>query len=229
MHIICWTIPLIPALLPLSTNDYGQDDGLNEASHCSLGGNERLKFLWIVTCDTGLAFICFLLMAIWSLEIFRFCQSNQHTEAFDKELSLFQSMRLYPLALFITWVPTFIFEILIFAGILSTFNHTVISPLQVIATQYGTILTIIYFTQSKASRMLWIDLFKKIKTRLLFMNHSGQSEEADNRLLCNIEETDEDILVQRFINNRDSTVSNYANDIKVDGSTGIRMSNISSF
>ena len=64
MHIICWSIPLIPALLPLSTNYYGQDDGLNEASHCALGGNVRLKFLWMITCDTGLAFICIVLMAI---------------------------------------------------------------------------------------------------------------------------------------------------------------------
>jgi len=227
MHFICWTIPLIPALLPLSTNYYGQDDGLNEASPCALGGNDKLKFIWIITCDTGLAFICIVLMAIWSLEIFRFCQSNKHTETFDKEISLFQSMRLYPLALFITWAPNFITGILIIANVVSTFNYTIITPVEIIATQYGTVLTIIYFSQSKASRMLWIDLFKKTTSRLFLMNHSTQSEEADTdgrRLLSNMEETDEDILVQRLMGS-DSIVSIYSKDNKVDGS-GIRMSDV---
>eukprot|EP01036_Dinobryon_divergens_P026098 gene26095-34706_t len=37
VHAICWTIPLITSLLPLTTNSYGQDDFINGYSPCVLG------------------------------------------------------------------------------------------------------------------------------------------------------------------------------------------------
>jgi len=223
MHIICWTIPLIPTLLPLSTNEYGQDDGLNEASPCVLGGNEKMKFLWIIASDTGLAFICFVLMAIWSAEIFKFCFLTEHTESFEKEISLFQSMRLYPLVLFITWVPSFVEGVLAFASLLSTSYYTVITPVLVLETQYGTIVTIIYFSQSKAARMLWMDLFRKTLSRFNMIDTTIEADFDSSRLISNVEETDEDILVQRLMS-RDSMVSIYANEI-----SGIGMSEVSTF
>lgn len=41
MHLICWPIPIISTLLPLSTNYIGRDDDSN-LGWCYIGGNEEM-------------------------------------------------------------------------------------------------------------------------------------------------------------------------------------------
>jgi hypothetical protein len=85
VHIICWTIPLITSLLPLTTNSYGQDDFINGYSPCVLGGDVTSKLLWISTCDSGLSLILVILMAIWAVQINRYLNTVHSTDFIMKE------------------------------------------------------------------------------------------------------------------------------------------------
>ena len=202
MHVICWSVPVIPAFLPLTTNPYGQDDSLNGNTPCVLGGNPTTKFLWITSCDTGLAFICFVLMTIWTVQIYKYASVSSSEDDSKRERALFNSMKLYPLVLFITWLPTFIVDVLIASDVTAVNNQGMILFILVFATQYGTLLTLIYFSQSPVARSLWYNLavrtFRPSSLRSLDMSVDSQRLISSSAL-----ENDEDVLVERAIT-RDS-------------------------
>ena len=217
MHFICWGVAFIPALLPLSTNPYGQDDSLEGNSPCAFGGNSTSKFLWITTCDTGIAFLCFVLMTVWCGEIVLYL-SKESGEDRCRETSLFQSMRLYPVALFVTWVPTFFIGVFLAAGVfdISSLSNSVIFFVIVVGTQYGSLLSVIYFSQSSVARQLWLELLRR-NCPWLFASRDDLTvhlvtEEADRErergrlsssndriIISKAGEDDEDVLVMLAI------------------------------
>lgn len=89
--------------------------------------------------------------------------SKTSDEDRSREASLFQSMRLYPAALFVTWVPTFFIGVLLAAGVfdISSLSTSVIFFVIVFSTQYGSLLSVIYFSQSSVARQLWLELFRR--------------------------------------------------------------------
>eukprot|EP01035_Chromulina_nebulosa_P062890 gene62890-86019_t len=94
IHGICWGIPLILSLLPLSTNHYGTDDVSNGNLTCDIQGNVTTKFIWLDLSSSAAAIICLILMAIWSIEIyFHF----RKAEDAMREMSFLNVMKLYPL------------------------------------------------------------------------------------------------------------------------------------
>ena len=175
VHAICWSIPLITSCLPLTTNPYGQDDFVDGYAPCVLGGNTFSKLLWISTCDTGLSFILVVLMAVWSYQISRcLSMADSTTTPIVNEKSLFASMRLYPMALFITWAPKFIELIIrLFQGIGKTTFQIIFVPALIICTQYGTLVAIIFFSQSPTAKLLWYNLFKQLTHRHCRTGHNN--------------------------------------------------------
>ena len=165
LHFICWSIPLIPTFLPLTTNPYGQDDSLNGSAPCVLGGNSTTKFIWLNTTKSGLAFLCFFFMIIWTIEIHLYLTAGADL---TREKSLFYTMILYPTVLFITGIPNFIVVTLIDAKVLATdslFTYLCF----VFASQYGFLVAIVYFSRSSVSRLLWYNLLKRICLSVLFV------------------------------------------------------------
>ena len=166
VHAICWIIPLIISLLPLTTNPYGQDDFINGYSPCILGGNATSKLLWISTCDSGLFLILVILMTIWTIQISKYLFSVNATDftGKEREKSLVASMKLYPMALLFTWAPRFIEGLLNLGGhvIGKSVLQIIFIPALILSTLYGAIVAIIFFSKSPAVRALWYNLFKRM-------------------------------------------------------------------
>ena len=240
MHVICWTIACIPALFPLTTNPYGQDDGLEGNTTCTLGGNPQTKFIWKTVSVSGLAFSCGVLMSFWCVEIVLFF-SRTGTDTGDtsdssggdndsasrtRQMSLFKSMRLYPIALFVTWSSYFIMDLLLAAGILNTKTISITAVFVVIAigTQCGSLLTIIYFSQSSVARMLWADLLRR-NLNLIWNFRYRKDETAGVTLMeattsavniiARAREDDEDVLVVNALSLEDTTLRDSEVDVVI--------------
>eukprot|EP01036_Dinobryon_divergens_P037879 gene37879-49639_t len=115
-------------------------------------------------------------------------------------------MSLYPLALFVTWMPYFILDMMIAAGALSTTSISVTLVFFVIAlgTQNGSLLSVIYFSQSSVARTLWANLLRRnlnCKMALRYrrddiaaMNLFDASP-SDVNIISKATKDDEDVLV----------------------------------
>ena len=231
MHCICWSIPLFFLLLPLSTNGYGTDDTQNGKYPCDLSGNPATKYVWIDTCSTGAAFMCFLLMAFWTWEIYMHCRKkggsssgNTVGNELEREMSFLNIMKWYPLALFVTWVPRFVVTVILTAKLVTFSVGASIAPyFFMISSQYGTLSAIIYFSGSPVSRVLWLKLLKKVVCYSSFFpwdvrRAEGDEDDSDERLISqDAAESDEDALV-----NRNNTLSAST----MSASTMMAMSNL---
>ena len=226
VHAICWSIPLITSLLPLTTNPYGQDDFENGFSPCSLGGDRTTRLLWISTTDSGLSFMLVILMTIWLVQIHRYLSTVDSYDSTEKQKSLFASMKLYPLALLITWAPRFAANVGVGIQSIGKDNYQIgIIPAAILASQYGVIVAIIFFTKSAAARLLWYNLFKRLAYTYCSNSYSSNSSNANysvdmretcESLLLDIlgEESPEDMLVKesRSKLSMDSSTGTTAND-----------------
>ena len=219
MHFICWSIACIPALFPLTTNPYGQDDNLEGNTTCTLGGNIRTKFIWKTVSVSGLAFLCFVLMTFWCVEILKFCYKTggeNSDGSTRRKISLFRSMSLYPLALLVTWVPYFILDMLIAAGVLNTksISFTTIFVVIGLGTQNGSLLSIIYFSQSSVARSLWVNLLRRNLNFATVVRYRRDDTAAMNLLdvssvlsiISKATEDDEDVLVLNALSSSESSI-----------------------
>eukprot|EP01035_Chromulina_nebulosa_P022875 gene22875-29629_t len=187
VHAVCWGIPLITSLLPLTTNPYGQDDFIDGTVPCVLGGDRITRLLWISTTDSGLSFMLVILMTIWLVQIHRYLSSVESSDSTVKEKALFASMKQYPLALFITWVPRFIESVVRGAEPLGGDPQVAIIPTAILASQYGVIVAVIFFHESATARLLWYNMFKRLAYQYC-SNKSGNSS-GDSSLTASIRET----------------------------------------
>lgn len=171
IHIICWSLPCIPGLLPLSTNDYGIDDDYSGELPCTLSGNTASKWLWIIITFRGGLFWSILIMSIslfrvhWHFE--SASKSNEGVNA--RELALYNSMKMYPLAMFLTLIWTLIVVICI-----ETTGHvyTLTRFALIVGTQYGTAIAVIFYCNSSA-----LSRWK----RLLFRNANSSVDKLTTR------------------------------------------------
>ena len=121
------------------------------------------------------------------------------------------------MALFVTWVPSFFIGVFLAAGVfdISSLSTSVIFFVVVVGTQYGSILSVIYFSQSSVARQLWVNLFRRQcpcvfaprddLTVHLVTDADRQKENEMERgrissvIISKASEDDEDVLVMRAI------------------------------
>lgn len=166
MHFIAWTIPFIPLLLPLSYDNmsYGTDDAVAGLGSCGFHNpdHERAKYVWVLCLYWGMAFLSFILMAMWIWEVYRYLKVEaalEDSESSGVEQSLFRSYRWYPACMFFTWIPIIL---LVIIGLSFSYDDRptlwLEQPCLILSTQNGTGLAIIYFISSKRARFHWTQL-----------------------------------------------------------------------
>jgi hypothetical protein len=166
LHCIVWSVSLLVLTLPLIENRYGNDDELSGHVICTLNGRQQRSHLeWMLGIFNGVLGLCVAFMVAILVHVWlHFASRDEDSERDWREIALFRSMRLYPLALTLTRVPVFVAFL-----VLAVTGDMPIGYLQgseAIATQYGTLLAIIFFSNSQLIRTKWWELlFPRDPTR----------------------------------------------------------------
>ena len=176
-HLFCWSVSLLVTLLPLTTStEYGQDDMLLGKSWCTLrtgNGSSLTKAIWGIIAVALPFFICIIIMIIIYCRL-KYYFYFLHEFTMDQALiikSTAETLLLYPLTMIIFWVPI-LFIANGFTFIDNRFHYQAYSISWSIATFYGTIFAIIYFTHSTEARYRW----KKLILYIFYNNNSIKNE-----------------------------------------------------
>lgn len=159
---ICCGIPLLCALLPLTTDTYESSN--NDDDWCWIqpyndGGFQRtMTTVWQVLTFDCLIIICFVLMSGWGLRIYWKLKVDQipTTPAVSAAL---ESLVLYPLILIVCWLPNEV--MLIFFGRYPADNVYVVLA-NSLSILHGGFAALIFFYKSKECRVNWVKLWRRL-------------------------------------------------------------------
>eukprot|EP01036_Dinobryon_divergens_P028808 gene28808-37814_t len=120
-------------------------------------------------------------------------------------MSFLHIMKLYPLALMVTWLPRNVLTVLFSATVLSAGTSSMVlagTCFAILSIQYGTLASIIYFSHSSTSRMLWVNLLKR--NRFCFQRDRDASRVSFSDETVASDDNIEDALVIRAMIGRES-------------------------
>lgn len=161
MHTICWSVSLISTVLPLSTNSYGRDDdGSNGWCFIKTGANIDITLMWIFLTFYSILFISIVLMSVFTAKIYMKYTDATIRKEYPKIYRIVGAMQFYPVGMIVCWGPNFIVSLLLNFNILphSQSVETAFNAVTLLATQYGTVLAVIFFVSSKDACKLWFNL-----------------------------------------------------------------------
>ena len=153
LHVICWTIAALVALLPLTRNPYGQDDDLNETTICWLHCREHDCYLWNLGLYIPTLIINIALMSHYLHKIHTYLKRQMGDDRVGRERVLFRSLYWYPIGLIMCWTFTIIAELLI--AVQLGHRKTLMHIAAIITSQYGTICCLVFFSNSSSVRNHW--------------------------------------------------------------------------
>lgn len=157
LHLIVWGLNLLLTLLPLSTNAYGQDDAVIDTT-CDFRGNKRFKDVWLVGGLFGRLILALAIMVFCMVSVaYHFSKISETIPR--RNIALYRSMSLYPLGMVLVWTPALMAQLLMALGFYVP--PLTFEAFEVLNTQYGTILTLIFFTRSHSYRDRWVRLFRR--------------------------------------------------------------------
>jgi hypothetical protein len=185
MHLIVWSVAAFAAFGPLSTgNSFGQDDELNGYMPCNFRGATMPDYLWGIFAFALIILVCIATMVYYVIEIRLYRKMNGWV-ATPRQIALYKTTRLYPIAMAACWLPYLGF------AYLQEPSHVkidiVYKVLCCLTALYGPLLALIFFTHSIEARNAWKGLFyfcwkrdlHSLRESLLFTNHS-LSEDSES-------------------------------------------------
>lgn len=198
MHCIGWGLPLFLVLLP-TIDDIGF--GINEdyvgKTVCNLTSDRKnISSYWYAVIFLGILFLCFSFMTYMTYEIACYMKEARYNSnignrdsniidrngTFTKTFELYNILKLYPSAMAV-WIPNLIIGYICIFLFNSRSPDTTVSIVlmitEIIFTQNGTLLTIIFFLTSKLARQKWKKLFIDIKNRLNGININSFNEKLN--------------------------------------------------
>lgn len=156
MHLIVWSICTIITVLPLTTSTYGThaDDDyfcwIQPSGRRDTGGRISSD-VWSYFTFDYIIFSCFFLMALWCLLIFHKLKIKniQTSRVGDSDLN---TLKQYPIILFITWFPNAFFLLTFSESSKSQMTWSIVDSLSI---WQGGLTAIAFFVNSLESRLLW--------------------------------------------------------------------------
>jgi hypothetical protein len=188
MHILCWVVPLIMTLLPLSTNVYGRSSDDFVLGWCYLDGNENFAAFWSLTTISAFLVVCLAWNAFFLVRIYVRYRTMDIRHAYPEVYTILRSMVLYPASFFITWFPNLMYSIVInFGGVDpdDLYARILFNALAIWATQFGTVLTFIFFYISEEARSKWYKFFGMKSGSVNSLGHGNGDDGQGTR--CNEE------------------------------------------
>lgn len=169
MHLICWTIPLIVLLLPLSTNPWGIPDEFEGTNVCSIGGAaDDWGFFWYRYLRTGSLIICF----VTQFFLVRQISKHVHIQSMDdsmvsldfKFLKMYNIIKWYPIGMLLTWgFKVILVEFFIRMFNYSEFYKTLNEIAEICSVLYGSCVTIIFYATSLQIQKAWKEFLCPLK------------------------------------------------------------------
>ena len=157
MHLICWTVTIIVACIPLSSiNDtYSFDDEFTLSGRvvCFYRMSMPKLGYWLLFWYFGFGFIYLMILLIFMTQVGMNLVSTISYRRADV-LKLFYAMGLYPLAMFICGAPICI-DASVWAAHPSVFDVHTYNVCVIIGTQYGALMGVIFFTMTAEPYQLW--------------------------------------------------------------------------
>lgn len=175
MHMLVWSIALGLTLLPLSSGK-GTTFGPSErmSGWCFVNYHESL---WevvtlvfpLITCVTLMAY--FLTRIHWKLR-----DAMASTRVVVEATS---HLKLYPIALTLLWTPFFVLNILDAAK--SPYSSSIaVGITDICASQYGTLIAVIFFVRSGEAKARWSELLQSVKSHHFFGKNEFVEEKTPN-------------------------------------------------
>ena len=160
IHMALWPISLLLATLPLSTNPYGQNNRLTNLSPCSLAGSSYSGDIWDFVFIGGLFIFLFVVMSLMMARV-----AWEHRKAgrvmAPAVRAIYNTTRLYPLGLFITWLPKTIELAISLNSVYLSLDF--IAYCAISSTQYGTIVGFVFFYGNPPIRQQWYTIFQRFR------------------------------------------------------------------
>ncbi len=154
-HLLCWGLPLIMALVPISTSNYGAPDP--DYQWCiwvSRAGTPNWTFaFWTYVSFFGWFFLCVFLMVVWTVLIF-IRLVWQKTIMSDVVKKTYSKVWLYPIVMVVCWFLNY--SILQFPQEDGPFATGVSMILGILN---GVISAIIFLVKSEEARQRWHSYF----------------------------------------------------------------------
>lgn len=149
MHLVCWGTSFILTILPFSTKTYfGIAETLSGRSFCGFSSSTLASRVWFYVSSGGVLIVCSVLMIYFLVRIISHVRSKFSTS--NMVLTAIDSLKYYPLALFIAYGP-----ILISFDTMLTKTY---SMLLCLAPLNGTFIAVIFFVKCRDLRHRWLCL-----------------------------------------------------------------------
>lgn len=187
LFLSCLILALLPAVFPLISLRYGQQDSMVGKAVCSYRGNDNLFVAWYSGTYFAPLIISLLIQSFCLARLYcRLHRSNRPFIPSPQERAIIRCLIGYPLGMFVSWLP--FVSIIIFLqvpGIKSSPYQIVvdycIDAFAILSTQYGTMFACVFFLSSREARTQWM--------KFLGIDFSSRRSRADSSA-SDAEETD---------------------------------------
>lgn len=163
-HVICWGLPLIATLLPLSTNTYAVPD--DESNWCFVADRSDSpkwgEIVWFVLSFYGWIWLAMLFNIVFVVAIvYRFYQMQ---DVPDRVVSTIRKLLLYPIIISFCWSMSTFTDLYstVYDGTFSSSFYIVDGVATILAVSQGFLFAVVFFGFNPLVRKAWLDLFRKM-------------------------------------------------------------------
>jgi hypothetical protein len=162
MHSVCWIIPLMTTLLPLSEESYGTDDEQVGEGWCFLTNGKSHSET--TTIWTFLSFDLVLCLSLgWIMYYVTRISLKYSSITNPKVSSIVHTLYLYPLSMLLAWLPNLVYFTFIQPFCAQSSNLYANTVILILSTQNGTFTAAIFFLVSNEARSRWSYVFKRLR------------------------------------------------------------------
>jgi hypothetical protein len=182
INLITWTITCLLTFVPLffsTFNDsFGEDDEYSGLSPCNNKGPNRLIIYetWL-----GVSFLSMIIMTYFSIQVFIFVK-KEGIDKYHRMYNIYQSIIYYPLGLIIVWSPSLVFYVLLDFDFYVPIDNPIFNIITYLSTSYGTVASIIFFSNSERARYNWKKIIFKSKDDIDTFIEDNDEENIDRYL-----------------------------------------------
>jgi hypothetical protein len=156
IHIICWTLPLFLAFIPLSNTTYGSPNDSSRVQWCLIENDSHspanASLAWSYAAYFGWLFLCSGLMIYWLIRV-RILMRNRTDALSSIVRNTYDKVALYPYAMIGFWALNYI------CVEFRTFNSELLTGLSMIfGVSYGTASALIFLIKSEEAQRRWYDI-----------------------------------------------------------------------